>query len=294
MLSSTPGCGNTRTDLVAFKVTDGCGNSDSLEAQFIIIDTLPPTFTLPSDTLFSCSEDYSPVNAGIVVDTSDVCGTVTLTYDDVITSGVCPATDTVHRTWTAEDACGLTFSQTQLIILIDTIAPEFTVPVDVTIACTADTSVSNTGMVADTTDNCSSIMLSWTDQIVPGPCMGTDTIYRSWTAEDACENENTQIQLITRIDTVAPIITVAASNGVFNCADDPSLIAQWIATQGGAEATDNCSGVAWTSNYGSSPSGCLGDQGIIITFYATDSCNNVDSTSAYLSINDNTALYSYQ
>ena len=67
------------------------------------------------------------------------------------------------------------------------------------------------------------------------------------------------------------------------------MITQWIATQGGAEAIDNCSGVAWTSNYGSSPSGCLGDQGNLITFYATDSCGNVDSTSAYLSINDNTA-----
>ena len=67
------------------------------------------------------------------------------------------------------------------------------------------------------------------------------------------------------------------------------MITQWLSTQGGPEATDNCSGVAWTSNYGSSPSGCLVDQGNLITFYATDSCGNVDSTSAYLSINDNTA-----
>ena len=113
------------------------------------------------------------------MDTADVCGTVTLTFDDIITSGVCPATDTVHRTWTAEDACGLTYSQTQLIILIDTLAPEFTVPVDVTIACTADTSVVNTGMVTDTTDNCSSITLRWTDQIIPGACVGRDTIYEA-------------------------------------------------------------------------------------------------------------------
>ena len=78
-------------------MVDGCGNADSLEAQFIIIDTVPPKFTLPADTVYSCSEDYSPVNAGLVVDTADVCGTVTLSFDDKITSGVCPATDTVHR-----------------------------------------------------------------------------------------------------------------------------------------------------------------------------------------------------
>ena len=111
MLSSTPGCGNTRTDLLEFKVVDGCGNADSLEARFIIIDTLPPTFTVPADTVYSCSEDYSPVSAGPILDTADVCGTVTLSFVDNITPGVCPATDTVHRVWTAENACGLTFSK---------------------------------------------------------------------------------------------------------------------------------------------------------------------------------------
>ena len=73
-----------------------------------------------------------------------------------------------------------------------------------TISCTADTSISNMGVVTDTADNCSRITLSWMDEIASGECVGKDTIYRSWIAEDACKNEDTQIQVITRIDTEAP------------------------------------------------------------------------------------------
>ena len=48
---------------------------------------------------------------------------------------------------------------------------DFTVPADITIECAADTSVTSTGTVSGTIDNCGVLSLVWNDSIVSGLCI---------------------------------------------------------------------------------------------------------------------------
>ena len=46
--------------------------------------------------------------------------------------------------------------------------------------------------------------ITWADTLVTGACQGTDTLFRTFTAIDACGNTTTQVQTLFHIDTTAP------------------------------------------------------------------------------------------
>ena len=85
---------------------------------------------------------------GEVLDTVDNCSMIMVSFNDVTVTGECPAIDTIYRIWVAEDICGNTFSQTQIITRIDTVPPIFTVPPDITILCTQGFGTWQSGQVA--------------------------------------------------------------------------------------------------------------------------------------------------
>ena len=99
------------------------------------------------------AESPGSLNMGQTV-TMASSGNLQAMFMDAFVAG-CGTTGVITRTWTLTDACGNSNSQDQLITIIDTVAPTFTVPMDITIECDQDEDdLTITGDVTDEMDNC--------------------------------------------------------------------------------------------------------------------------------------------
>ena len=130
-------------------------------------------------------------------------------------------------------------------------------------------------------------MITSSDGPITETCDGAYYFTRTWTATatDECDNtdDTSCDQLITVLDNTAPIISGGANltvecDGAGNAAD----LAGWLASNGGATATDNCSAITWT--YAPNPAElsdlCAATGAVTVVFTATDDCSNASSTSA--------------
>ena len=92
-------------------------------------------------------------------------------------------------------------------------------------------------------------------------------------------------------DTTAPTIDTPAADATAECdgAGNAAQLAAWLSNNGGAVASDICSGVNWTNNYTGLSDGCGNTGSATVIFTATDSCGNSTSTTATFTIEDTTA-----
>ena len=120
------------------------------------------------------------------------------------TAGACAGDYVITRTFTATDDCGNATSATQTITIIDTTAPELTIPADYTAECSDEHPMDE----ATATDNCDDdVSITVEEETVAGSCAGNYTITRTFTATDDCGNATSATQTITIIDTTAPEFT---------------------------------------------------------------------------------------
>ena len=109
----------------------------------------------------------------------------------------------LERTYTATDACGNTSSIIQYISLQDTTAPVFECPSNLTYECDEEVLETPTPFVSD---NCGlEVNVTFEETETGDSC--ERIITRTWTAVDYCENEGVCTQVITVLDTTAPIVT---------------------------------------------------------------------------------------
>jgi hypothetical protein len=114
-----------------WRATDNCGNYTIASQTITFVDTTSPTFdNMPADEVVLCE---NPLEIPVVT-ASDVCdANVDVTYEEEIGEG-CPYS--IVRTWTATDDCGNQNVHTQVVSVIDEVAPQFVnVEVDVTVSC---------------------------------------------------------------------------------------------------------------------------------------------------------------
>ena len=282
----TPGnCPDAYTITRTWMATDNCGNTSTQTQLVTVIDTQAPTLIgVPANVTVECNAVPAPANPSA----TDNCDqTPTITFSQSQTPGSCPQSYTITRTWMATDNCGNTSTATQTVTVRDTQAPILTAaPANVTVECDAVPAPAT----LQASDNCdTNVPVIFTQTITPGNCAGNYTITRVWTATDDCGNSASRSQVITVRDTQAPVFTVNPSSQTVQCG--PNNNAQfnaWYASRGGAQATDNCSGVNWTSTFVFVP-GC-GNTGVYTaTFTATDGCGNSASRTATFTIIDTQA-----
>lgn len=215
-----------------YTATDLCGNETEQTMTISVIDTVAPTWIfLPPDTTILCDnwEDYTIVQP-IVEDNCDPNpegpggGGAT---DTTITEGDCFGEFFVELTFEFADMSGNTITYVQVISAVDTVPPTFPfVPGDTTIACSEDWPQPEDGAewMATAEDNFCPFDVVWNDSIVPGNCLGTDTLFRVFTAIDDCGNTTDSLQVITRIDTLGPEWTTIPMDTAIACgADLPEL-----------------------------------------------------------------------
>ena len=301
----TDECGQTGSAIVTFTANDDCSNtSTTTTATFTIEDNYGPEITADIAVEVACEDYNDETTYGYSV--TDDCSDVTTVISDVMQSGVCGGV--YQRTYTATDECGHESTWSQTVTLTDDDAPTFDLHCPQAIInisadaldCSADTTVATHGSAtfSNLADNCDTevdMEVSHVDSQVDG-CAGSYVVTRVWTvtATDHCENvtSKTCTQTITVTDDTNPTITIAAVDSTTECdgAGNAQELADWLANNGGATATDACGDVTWS--YSPNPAAVSDECGetgaVTVTFTATDECNNTSTTSATFTIQDTT------
>ncbi|MEO7514601.1 MAG: hypothetical protein ABIW93_02230 [Verrucomicrobiota bacterium] len=235
--ASTNLCGSTKIITRTWMATDSCGNKATCHQTITVRDITPPALTVPANRIIECPGD-TRTNATGVATAVDGCGSVSITYGDVV-SNSCGATRTILRLWTATDTCGNTINGQQTINVVDTQKPRITCP-SISVQCVNDLPSAYNNLTAFLTaggtasDNCDAdLTFSITSaSSLAGSCPGTMT--RVYRVTDDCGNFAEATQTILVKDTIAPLLTCAPGITV-QCGESlaPAII-------GRAFATDNC------------------------------------------------------
>src|SRR2546428_6484366 len=145
----------------------------------------------------------------------------TLPYADVNRAGSSAESPSVPRTWTAADHCGNSSTASQVIHVVDTVAPVISaLPAPTTIERTATPSFAS----PTATDACdASPTLTFADVTTAGSCPQNHDVTRTWTAADHCGNSSTASQVIHVVDTTAPVISALPAPTTIECTATPSF-----------------------------------------------------------------------
>ena len=152
------GCNGTGTITRKFFVEDGDGNIDSCEQILTIVDTNIPTIFCPDDIAINCNESIDTMDTGSPI-ASDLCGDVTITFEDTVTGfdGSCTnqVLGLITRMFTVTDACNLSNTCTQIITVVD-VDPPTAVCSDITVDFMGESTVTIEAEIigAGSTDNC--------------------------------------------------------------------------------------------------------------------------------------------
>mmetsp|Transcript_10251 Transcript_10251/g.41752 ORF Transcript_10251/g.41752 Transcript_10251/m.41752 type:complete len:1576 (+) Transcript_10251:139-4866(+) len=297
------GCSGTTT--VNFFLSDSCGNQISNSATFTITDTGGPSVDVDAvDQSLTCDGTLNQVNfdnwvaANGFAQFSDDCSVVTVTNDAPasLSGNQCSAGTTV--TFTGCDDCGACVTTSASFTSVDNEDPVLTSPAqDEIVECDGTNNNGefqtwiNTFAGATVVDACTpdDADITVTNNLGSGSIMGCDFVDVTFTFTDPCGNFVSSEATFTAIDEIVPAIDPQASNLQVECdgSGNGSNYANWVATQGGALATDACAlSLTWTDNSaaGTQPTTCPESQ--TVTFIVEDECGNSASTVATYSIID--------
>lgn len=274
----TPGaCTANQSILRTWTATDDCGNSTTSSQTLTIVDSTPPALSsLPADTLLACDAAL-PDDEPIAMDNCDA--NPTRTFSELRTDGNCGDNFTLTRTWTYVDECGNDSSYSQILTLVDTVAPIFlNVPVDVTLECDG----TPVDLAPDAVDNCdTTVMVTFMEDDMQG-CIGNTTITRTWMATDRCGNSSTITQQITFMDSTPPVLSGVPADATVECDAVPGA-----ATVTAMDACDPMVQVVAGEMRVDGP--CLDSYTLTRTWSATDDCGNMIDTMQVLTVVDTTA-----
>jgi hypothetical protein len=343
---TTPGlCPQSYSVTRTFTAIDGCGNAATESIEFNVYDLEAPVFTfVPADATVECDAPIPTDDATA----TDNCGEVTITSEDVVSTGGATSFDGCSADFRSElgfysfgtprvfEALDVTIGAGNELDMDDEIEnlEGFTGGLSVNIdgstltVGTAETfdegfadfeyltveitnmscaGVSNVEVDSDllldpegspytlTVDfTTNSITLTWEINedggfilITEGgesifdlsgsiSCIPENVITRTWTAVDQCGNEATASQVITIVDTTAPIFDAYETNISMPCdeIDDAILVS----------ATDNCGDAIITYTDQEVSGGCAGV--IIRDYIATDACGNTATAQQIINLTD--------
>jgi len=261
-------------------VEDECGNFVEYTQMITIQDNDAPLITnVPANITISCDDLDTDFGTPDILDVCDEEASLEL---EELEEFVCPGTFTITRTWTAVDDCGNSSSASQIVSVIDNIAPELSSePQDVTVNCDQIPIIP----IITATDNCDNDPSStFSEDIIPGNCLGNYQIKRTWRSIDHCNNETVHVQTITVTDLVDPTFINFPADFEVSCANDPLISGVII------ETNDNCDpDVGISINQSVTDSICINQFTIVREYVITDDCGNSISQVLTITVNDDVA-----
>ena len=255
--------------------TDNCGNVATASQTITVGDDIAPEITgIPFDITVDCAD--IPVQA-IATATDNCDDDIDITYTEETIEGICENSFEIIRTWIATDDCGNSASSVQIVIVQDNIPPVFdNIPADIAAGCDEVPEIPSIDDIT-ATDNCAQdIIITFEENIQDNPC--GQTITRTWTATDNCNNETTATQVITVGDDGPPVITGIPFDLTVECNEIPPIF-------NGIEVNDGCDDdIQLVTNDEIIPGNCDGNYTIVRFWSATDDCGNetIESQSIFV------------
>jgi len=284
---------------------DACGNTIEMTRAFDVLpDNENPVFDAqPTSILDITCEDDLPVQQTLTA--TDACGTATVTPSvDNYTENICGGYTITYR-WVAEDACGNTTAVTSSFDVVgDSEGPMLTCPDDLTLDCQDLSNSSNSSVpspISLTGAGSFNMIIKFDGIVEPSP---NNCLFGNATFDSGCIGVRTAcfgstLQFTSNFATCGgPLpdlpFTIDFGSGLvvdFDASGTPTVqgddpIDTWLNT---VSATDNCSTVSITNDYDANgfTGGCGSTVGTqVVTFTATDGCNNTSTCSASITIND--------
>lgn len=226
---------------VVWTIVDGSSNTATCSQTVTVVDTQLPIIACPTNV--SVPADFGTCTAiGVALGTpttADNCSVLPATNNGM---AVYPLGNTTV-TWTVLDGSGNAATCNQIVTVIDTQVPTITCPVAVTVpsdagVCTASGVI--LGLPIDN-DNCS--VASVTNNAPATYPLGNTNV--TWTVTDGSGNTASCTQIVTVIDTQAPIVTCPSAVTV---PADAGLCTASGVVLGNPSVTENCSVASITNN----------------------------------------------
>ena len=275
-----------------FVVTDAAGNTTICSFDVTVNDTEDPAITCPAD--ITTSNDTGDCSAVVTyttpVGTDNCTGATTIQTAGLPSGSTFPLGITANE-FEVTDASGNTTSCSFTVTVNDTEDPTWVIPPsDLTVECDGTGNVSEfdnwLNITFTGTDNCTGVTVTNDSSGLSDDCGATGTETVTFTLTDSNGNSITLDATFTIVDTINPIMDVAASDLIIQCDDDNSAeIDAWLATNGGASASDACSGITWTNDFTTVNEDVCGAL-TTVTFTATDECGNFVTTEANINTED--------
>ena len=259
--------------IVTWTATDTSGNSASDTQLITVVDTTLPQIIAPSDVIL---EAVDPLENYVELSNGRIFDRVEIESVENDAPEFFPLGETIV-TWTATDTSGNSASDTQRIIIEDTIQPVITGPEDITLEITDISGITvDIGQASafDDVDQSPNIINDAPELFQIG-----DTIV-TWVATDSSENSSLYYQTITVIDTTSPELIIP--NSVTQEAEN--LLSNYVTLEN--PQTSDIIGVSSITNDAPElfP---LGET--IVTWTATDTSGNSVSDTQLITVVDTTA-----
>ena len=256
-----------------FSAADHCGNVAYATQLITILDTTDPVISGEFEIEMPCDD----ISEGIFVTATDNCDDdvyIEIVSSEMVSGGCAGRIIRIYRAW---DNCQNYSEFTQFITLTDDTPPVASIdPLDMTYECGEEWSPASVTF----TDNCDMELILLPDLFITSDACIT-TYHYIWTAIDHCENVTTVDQIITVVDTTAPVIFAENSEITVDC----NVAVDYITP----DAYDACDGIIEVvPTYTSTPGDCPGEYNETLTFTATDACGNSSSVSFITHHVDNT------
>ena len=303
LTSSISPCGQSTT--ITYSVSDLCGNTATCQQGMTVVDTVPPMFSCPPDTMAECSaSDIAPyadldaflADGGMVSDGCEVDSMSFTLLSETSDGMLCP--ETVTRTYQVADICGNTSTCQQLITVNDTTPPALTCPETIVVECIEDVPpaygsydefASDGGSASD---NCALDITSLTlvSEVSDG-MMCPETITRTYSIADSCGNTATCQQLVMVNDTTPPSLLCPTAPALAEC--DASEVAPFATLDEmlmmGGQVGDNCSIDTLSFSFlGEESDGLTCPETVTRTYQIADSCGNTATCQHIIIVDDNT------
>ncbi|MEE2601194.1 MAG: HYR domain-containing protein [Thermoproteota archaeon] len=189
--------------VVSWSATDNYGNTVADDQTITVVDTTAPTIIAEQDIVV---EAVDPIMNHIELNTPDAADNVGIESIVNDSSDTFSIGSTVV-TWTVTDTYGNNSQATQVVTVVDTTAPEVSIPSDIVAEAVGISNNSVELGIATAVDIMGVVSIS---NNAPGfyP-IGETTI--TWTAIDLAGNSATATQTVTIVDTTAPSISAPDS-----------------------------------------------------------------------------------
>lgn len=293
--------------ILTFTITEN-NTGQNCTGTLVLQDQVAPTI-LCEDIYIACYASTSPEEVGYpqVTDNIDMLDSSNLTWEDDFTDLSCftqmgneVVTGQIERTWMAYDESGNLGTCTQWIYIKRSVLSEVVFPLDLddvhlpSLSCSDGnyqdlelTGVPTIGgkPIEDNNTICE-FDVSYSDQI-DQQCSGETRILRNWTVEDWCNSQLlTDVQVIWIKDREAPSIT-CPDTMYFNTITDDCGTTVFLED---AFGMDNCSAVMmaveWSFGMGNGPFYNVPAGEHIVTYTASDGCDNETSCFSYVVVED--------